>query len=189
MDGSYHLPVKAGTYYVQPNGGDLIERNIAPTTPKEAAISAPGTIEVNFNLVSPTGTINVHVMDTGVMNLSDIGVFILDKMPFTTPLAYLMTDSSGIVTFKVVAGAYYVGVSYDDAFNAGYLINDMPTVSVEDGQTKNVDFHLRPFTAETAVDAILKIFNADSTEHSFLNVNKDDRLDIADVITLILQGK
>jgi len=187
-DGSYHIPVKAGAYYVQPDGGQLIGRNIAPTPAKETSLTS-GTRVVNFNLSLPTATVDVQVVGGGVVNLPNITVFIGEDIPDQLPLANLSTDSSGMAHFRVVAGSYILGVESYSVMQAGYLPRSNKSVSVASSETKYVDFFLRPYTSRIAMDAILNLYAFDNWQRNFLDANQDGRLDIADVITLIIQGK
>jgi len=188
VDGSYHFPVRAGTYYVQPDGRQLIGRNIAPAPAKETSLTS-GTREVNFNLSLPTATIDAQVVGGGVVNLPNIQVLIGEDIPDQLPLANLSTDSSGMAHFKVVAGFYILGVETYSVLQAGYLPRSNKSVTIASGETKYVDFFLRPYSSRIALDAILNLYPFEDLQRFYLDANKDSKLDIADVITLINEGK
>jgi hypothetical protein len=186
-DGSFHIPVMAGTYHVQPDGAQLMARNIAPVPAKEATLTS-GTVDVNFNLAPSNATIRIQVTGEG-SPLNNIGVSIKESAMDGSPLAVLSTDSSGYATFKVVAGEYFAEINQDQVFASGFLPREGRIVNVTTGQTKDDFFWLLACESQAALDAILQTYPFDNVERRFLDANNDEKLDVADIISLIIDGK
>ncbi len=184
-NGFYFLLMLAGTYNVRPEGSDLVKRNLVPVPQQGITVSA-GTTTLNFNVESPTLTLNVHILGSGVP-LEDINVWFNNNQG--QQLVQLPTDSSGVVTIGLTGGRYEIGFHHEDVINANYLPKENQQVIAVDGQTLDVNFNLHPYTAQCAVDVILGKFILDNVERSYLDANNDWRLDVGDIVSLINQGR
>jgi hypothetical protein len=182
--GYYKFPINPGACYIQPEGRQLIEMGIAPV-PLQEVIAVAGVNTVNFNLSSPNCTINIHVMGEGTP-LNEIQTFV---QPITEPffsLANITTNSSGLAAYPITNGTYDVGMFIDNIDEVGFVPQMSQRVTVNSSQTLDVYYHLHSYSSGTAVDALLNIFDIDDAERDQLDKNNDGRLDVADVISLIL---
>ena|GEM_PF-3294273 len=186
-DGTYSIPIKPGTYYVQPDPNHLMEKDIAPVEAQEINATAGANV-LNFNLSSYDATIEVHVSGGG-FPLDHIGTFIkaTEFAPFM--LGNQSTNSSGIATYKVAAGTYYIEPNHQDVTNAGFLPGNRRQITVSTGQTQEVFFQLRPLGSRTVLEGLLGVFSIDETERQYMDENQDGSLDISDAISLIIEGK
>ncbi|MBN1902238.1 carboxypeptidase regulatory-like domain-containing protein [Candidatus Sumerlaeota bacterium] len=185
--GYYKIPVNPGTYYVQPNGNDLIERGIAPA-PIQQVDAEAGVNTKDFNLSSPNCAINIHINGEGtpLQPLQGIGTFVQPITEPYFPLATIETNASGVAAYPISNGTYDVGMFWDDVRGAGFTPQQNYRVSVSNGETLDAYFQLRALNADTTIGAILNIFSIDDAERMSLDKNEDGRLDVADVIRFIL---
>ncbi|MBN1901609.1 carboxypeptidase regulatory-like domain-containing protein [Candidatus Sumerlaeota bacterium] len=182
--GYYKVPVNPGTYYVQPDGRELIARGIAPVQLQQVDAES-GVNTKDFDLSSPNCAINIHIIGEGTP-LNEIGTFV---QPITEPyfsLATIETNASGVAAFPLLNGTYDVGMFWDDVRDAGYTPQQNFRVTVSNGETLEAYFDLRALNQDTAVGAILNIFSIDDAERISLDKNQDGRLDVADVIRFML---
>lgn len=182
--GYYKFPVNPGTYFVQPDGRQLIEKGIAPVPIQEVVVTG-GVNTVNFNLSSPDSTINIHIMGEGTP-LYDIRTFVQPITEPYFPLADISTNSSGVAAYHLINGTFDIGIYWNDVMDAGYVPQNGKRITVSNGQTLDVYYYLHAFNSNTMIDALLNIFDIDDAERFSLDKNNDGHFDIADVIRLIL---
>jgi len=182
-NGDYSIPVLEGTYYVQPDGSALVQRGLVPVAPQKITIS-PGTVTLNFAILSPTAAINVHIQSGG-SPVQGITAYVNQPgMPLS--LAGRRSDSTGVAHFPLTAGTYNVGLNQDDLLNQKFLPMNGKNATIVDGQTLNLFFYPHSYNAQGAIDAILGRFVPDNTERSYLDKNHDFRIDAGDVIIFLL---
>lgn len=183
--GFYLFPVLAGSYYIGPSGDDLVARNLVPVVPKTTTISSGETQTLNFDILSPTAILNINIQG-GDIPLKDIGVSINNDQ--NMQMVYLKTNSDGKASVGMTAGTYIVSLSYDDVIKLNFLPQSNKTFSLTDGQTLNINYNLHPFTPQTTSDVILGKFSPDNSESYYLDRNHDGKIDISDLILLIISG-
>jgi len=183
QNGDYRFAVLAGTYYVMPNGGDLIEQGFAPVAPQRITISS-GTVNVNFAIPSPTATINVHIQSGGNPVQGITAYVNQPEMPLS--LADRRSDSTGLAQFPLTAGTYDIGLLQNELTNIGFLPKNAQQVTIVDAQTLDLFYNLHTYNSQGAIDAILGRFVPDNTERSYLDKNHDGILDAGDVVIFLL---
>lgn len=182
--GYYKFPVNPGTYYIQPDGRELIEKGIAPVPIQQVSVTG-GVNTRNFNLTSPNCTINIYVQGESVP-LEDIGTFVQPITEPWYPLATIFTNASGLSAYPITNGTYDIGTFFDHVQAAGFIPQSDQRVTVSNGQTLDIYYNLHADNSSSAIDAILNIFDIDDTERNHLDKNKDGRLDVADLIFMML---
>jgi len=182
QNGEFSFPVLAGSYYLQPDGNQLLERNLMPVEAHQASVSSGETKTVDFVIPTPDSTINVIINGEGTP-LENVRVHLNNQSG--TWLGTRQTDSSGSVALKVIAGTYEIGFMHDDALALDMLPKPNRVVDISSGQTQDVVFSLRPRDHQTAVDAILGRIALETVEEFHLDMNGNFKIEIGDVIVLI----
>lgn len=185
-NGHYGFPLLPGTYAVQPEGSDLIARNLAPLGPVSGTVAHGEEQTIDFACDVPETTLTLTLNSFG-FPLEGITLEVASQEGDT--LAALATGNHGQAVFGLSSGAYGVSIDVASALDHGFLPREDLAVTLTEGQQASLSMALNLYSAYIAAEAVVGLFSPDPAELSALDTDGDGSLGVDDVVRLVNRGR
>ncbi len=164
--GQYQMSVTAGTWTVMPRL-DPSMSYAYNSTPQEVVVAADQTVTYNLSLSTASATIQGTVIDSNGSPVSIYGfAFVTQNGSSPGPGGMGGPIERGSFAFKVPAGTYSVNLGLPPG--TGYTPGDSQSVTVADGETKNVTLTVK--TNDATIQGTIKDENGNPISVDGLHV-------------------
>lgn len=141
VDGTYSVPVTAGTWHAQASDISLSRLGylgLSGESDATADTTGGAASGADINLSKVTALIHGMVADAGANPLAGIRMHGTNNNPSGYSVA--TTAANGHYVLGVAAGSWNVGISEGNPGLAGYVIPDNQSVTIADAQAQQADF-------------------------------------------------